>query len=89
MCPEIPVGDLAVEIVRESVGAESLLPGLVEANKIRNAEVGIEVVENEVVENFDVRSDGIGEGNVLDERDLFEDITGLVALMEAAVNDAK
>ena len=68
--PEIPVGDLAVEIVGEGVGAEALLPGGMEGDEVVNAEVGREIGQGEIVEDLDVGSDGVGEGDILDEGDL-------------------
>ena len=64
--PEIPVGDLAIEVVGERVGVETFLPSFVETDEIRDAEVCIEISENEVVEDFNVGTDRIGNRDILD-----------------------
>ena len=89
VCPEIPVGDLAIEVVREGERSEALLPGLVQSDKIRNAEVIAEFLKPEVVEDFEVCPDRIGERDILDKGDFFEDVLGLLALVEAAVDDGE
>ena len=76
--PEIPVGNLAVEVVGERVGAEAFLPGFVKADEVGDAELGVEVGENEVVEYLDVGADRVGAGDVLDECDLFQNVPGLL-----------
>jgi len=57
------------------------LPSFVEADEIRDAEVGTEVGEDEVVEDFEVSPDRVGDGYVFDKRDLFEDVASLVAFV--------
>ncbi len=89
MRPEVPVGDLAVEVVGEGVGGQALLPRLVQTDEVGDAELVAQVREDEVVEDFDVGADGVGKRDVLDQRDLLQDVLGLVAAVQAAVDHAQ
>ena len=46
-------------------------------------------LDGEVVENFGMRPQRIGETNVFDERDLFQNILGFFAFVEAATDDGE
>ena len=63
--PEIPVGDLAVEVVGKCVGTEALLPGFVQTDEIRDTVIRMKVGKNEVVEDLSVGTDGVGPVDVL------------------------
>jgi hypothetical protein len=89
MRPEIPVGDLVVELIGEDVGTESFPPRLVQADKVGDAVVGIEVGNDEIVEYFDMGAGRVGEVHILDERGLLQDVPVGLPLVQTTVDDGE
>ncbi|MCI0539937.1 MAG: hypothetical protein L0Z50_32430 [Verrucomicrobiales bacterium] len=91
MCegPEIPVGHLAIEPFVQGVTGESFLPGLVQPGEVVEMIFVVQDGQREVTEDIDVGADRIGKVEILDKRDLFQHVLGLVAFVEAAVYDGE
>jgi hypothetical protein len=91
--PEIPVGDVAVELLVELVGGEALFPRLVESGEVVERVVGLEFVERKLAEDVHMRTERLAifrsGADVHDERDLFQHVAGGVALARAAMDDAE
>jgi hypothetical protein len=73
-CPKIPVGNLAIETFIQGISIETFLPCLVQAYKVVKVKFIIKDWQGEVVQNLDVSTERIAKTNVLDQRDLFQDI---------------
>ncbi len=89
MRPEIPVGDFAVEVVGERVGAEATLPGFVKLIEAGDSEVGSEVCEGEIIEDLKMGADRIVEPDILDEGGLFQNVALGIAFVQTAVDDGE
>lgn len=88
MCPKIPVGDFAIKVVGESVGAKSFLPRFMQADKIGNTKIGVQVGKYEVIQNFEMRSNRITGVDVFNQGDFFEHVLVLVTLVQTAMDNA-
>ncbi len=84
--PEIPVGDFQEEPLVEFGTVERLLPRRIELNEIGEVVLLVERVEGEVSKDFDMSAVRVGEADVFDERDLFQHVLRLIALMQAAID---
>jgi hypothetical protein len=87
--PEIPVGDFLEETLVEFGTVEGLLPRGLEFRPVGEVMLLVQLGEGEIEQDFDVGAVRVGDPNVFDERDFFEDILRFVAFVETARNDGK
>ena len=87
--PVEPVANFAEELFVERLNVEGLLPRGVECDEVGEVMFLVKGVEGQVEQDFDVRPVGVGEPDVLDERDFFQHVLRFVALVEAAVDDGE
>ena len=88
-CPEIPVGDFLEKAFVEFGTVEGLLPGGLEFRPVGEVMLLVQLGEGEIEQDFNVGAVRIGDADVFDERDFFEDVLRFVAFVETAGNDGE
>ena len=68
---------------------ERFLPRSVKRDEISEGVLSLKHSEKKIEQDFDMSAVRIGEPNIFDERDFFEDIPGFIPLVESAIDDGK